>query len=133
MLQTPGMVPQVPDSGGTVGSGVHDHASPSGQRLAFSGHEMQESVDCDGDGSRHLAGVTRNGPPPEVPDPLQNLHTLVYLSCGYPALERDTQVLLQSGAWRVDSVKAFWFFPFTNSIETLVVFRRVFPQLEVVS
>jgi hypothetical protein len=54
-----------------------------------------------------------------------DLHTLIYLSCGYEALERDTRALLACGAWEVASVEAFLFFPGTDSLETLVVFRRV--------
>jgi hypothetical protein len=58
-------------------------------------------------------------------DPLPDLEMLIYLSCGYEALERDARALVASGVWRIDVVKGFWFFPFTDSLETLVVFRRV--------
>lgn len=131
MWQTPGMVPQVPGTRGTAGSGVPGDASPEGQSSALCERGMQERADQDEGGRRNSAyddGHTCAGRPLEVPAQLQNLHMIVYLSCGYNALERDTQVMLKSGAWRVDYVKAFWFFPFTDSIETLVVFRRVFQE-----
>jgi len=51
-------------------------------------------------------------------------HTLIYLSCGFPALERDCAALLGSGRWRLRHCEAFLFFPGTDSIETLAVFRR---------
>ena len=50
--------------------------------------------------------------------------TLIYLSCGFPALERDCAVLLGSGCWTLQHCEAFLFFPGTDSIETLAVFRR---------
>lgn len=50
-------------------------------------------------------------------------HTLVYLSCGFPALKRDCDTLL-AGGWRLASAKAFIFFPGTDAIETLAIFTR---------
>eukprot|EP00884_Botryococcus_braunii_P006112 jgi/Botrbrau1/15501/Bobra.43_2s0118.1 len=76
-------------------------------------------------GSRSSAVQIRQGASQHDVHVLPDLHTIVYLSCGYEALERDTRALVASGAWKVDFAKAFWFFPFTNSLETLVVFRRV--------
>ena len=60
------------------------------------------------------------------PDPERTSrpHTLIYLSCGFPALERDCAALLASGRWRLQHCEAFLFFPGTDSIETLAVFRR---------
>lgn len=51
-------------------------------------------------------------------------HTLIYLSCGYKALERDCAVLLGSGQWNLKHCEAFAFFPATDAIETLAVFQR---------
>jgi len=48
---------------------------------------------------------------------------LVYLSCGYAALERDAAALV-AGGWRVASAEAFTFFPGTDHLETLAVFER---------
>jgi 23S rRNA (uracil1939-C5)-methyltransferase len=48
---------------------------------------------------------------------------LVYLSCGYAALERDAAALV-AGGWRVASAVAFVFFPGTDALETLAVFDR---------
>lgn len=49
---------------------------------------------------------------------------LIYLSCGWPAFERDCRVLLADGAWELKSAEAFLFFPGANHIETLAVFDR---------
>ena len=51
-------------------------------------------------------------------------HTLIYLSCGYKALERDCKALLGSRQWRLVHCEAFAFFPGTDSLETLAVFQR---------
>jgi 23S rRNA (uracil1939-C5)-methyltransferase len=53
------------------------------------------------------------------------LHTLVYVSCGFPALARDADALLNAG-WRVrgDEATAHVLFTGANHIETLVVFER---------
>lgn len=50
---------------------------------------------------------------------------LLYLSCGYHALEREADVLLGSGLWRLAHAEALLFFPGTDSLETLAVFDRV--------
>jgi tRNA/tmRNA/rRNA uracil-C5-methylase (TrmA/RlmC/RlmD family) len=50
--------------------------------------------------------------------------SLIYLSCGFPALERDCAALLQSGHWELRHCVAFLFFPGTDSLETLAVFCR---------
>jgi hypothetical protein len=52
-------------------------------------------------------------------------HTLVYLSCGFVSFQRDVEALLAGGAWRLETLRGFEFFPGTNSIESLAVFRRV--------
>lgn len=51
-------------------------------------------------------------------------HTLVYLSCGFASFQRDVSALLQGGRWRLAALRAFEFFPGTNSLESLAVFRR---------
>lgn len=48
---------------------------------------------------------------------------LVYLSCGYAALERDAAALVEGG-WRCVSARAFVFFPGADHLETLAVFDR---------
>ena len=54
----------------------------------------------------------------------QQPHTLIYLSCGFPALERDCAALLRIGRWKLLHCEAFLFFPGTDSLETLAVFCR---------
>ncbi|KXZ41742.1 hypothetical protein GPECTOR_298g806 [Gonium pectorale] len=48
---------------------------------------------------------------------------LVYLSCGFRALQGDLAALL-AGGWRLRSATAFLFFPGTDSLETLVLLTR---------
>lgn len=52
-------------------------------------------------------------------------HTLVYLSCGFASFQRDVEALLAGGAWRLETLRGFEFFPGTNSIESLAVLRRI--------
>ena len=50
---------------------------------------------------------------------------LLYLSCGFPALQRDAAQLLGSGRWRLSHAEGFLFFPGTDHIETQAVFDAV--------
>ena len=52
------------------------------------------------------------------------LRRLLYLSCGFPALQRDAAALVGGGHWRLAHAAAFLFFPGTDHIETLAVFER---------
>lgn len=52
-------------------------------------------------------------------------HTLVYLSCGFASFQRDVEALVSGGAWRLEALHGFEFFPGTDSIESLAVFCRV--------
>eukprot|EP00878_Enallax_costatus_P024877 GHUV01026571.1.p1 GENE.GHUV01026571.1~~GHUV01026571.1.p1 ORF type:complete len:203 (+),score=75.58 GHUV01026571.1:565-1173(+) len=52
-----------------------------------------------------------------------HIKRLIYLSCGFKALMSDTDALLGAG-WRLSSCQAHFFFPGTDSIETLAVFGR---------
>jgi tRNA/tmRNA/rRNA uracil-C5-methylase (TrmA/RlmC/RlmD family) len=60
----------------------------------------------------------------DIRGPLWSVRRLVYLSCGFEALQRDADALL-AGGWRVSAAQGFLFFPGTDTIETLVVFDRV--------
>lgn len=53
-----------------------------------------------------------------------SVKTLLYLSCGFGALQRDCDRLLGSGEWALAHAQAFVFFPGTNALETLVCFTR---------
>lgn len=46
---------------------------------------------------------------------------LLYLSCGWHALQRDATALLESGHWRLSHAEGFLFFPGADHIETLTV------------
>lgn len=58
-------------------------------------------------------------------DSLEDLQQLFYLSCGWSSFIKDSQALTASGRWHLVSVKAFVFFPGTDSLETLAVFQRI--------
>ena len=55
------------------------------------------------------------------------VRTLLYVSCGFPALTHDLDALLAAGCWRVrgDAATAYVLFTGANHIETVVVFDRV--------
>lgn len=50
--------------------------------------------------------------------------TLVYVSCGWEAFKRDCTDLVEDRAWHLFAGQAFNFFPGTDSIEVLAVFKR---------
>jgi len=52
-------------------------------------------------------------------------HTLVYLSCGFASFQRDVEALMAGGRWRLVTLRAFGFFPGTDSLESLAIFRRL--------
>eukprot|EP00850_Spirogloea_muscicola_P004222 SM000018S03587 [mRNA] locus=s18:94827:100135:- [translate_table: standard] len=49
--------------------------------------------------------------------------TLIYVSCGFQAFRRDCELLTAGGAWHLDNARAFHFFPGTDSMEILAVFK----------
>jgi tRNA/tmRNA/rRNA uracil-C5-methylase (TrmA/RlmC/RlmD family) len=55
----------------------------------------------------------------------ERLRRLIYVSCGYNALERDTRALLASGKWKVASADGFVLFPGSDHVESVVVYDRV--------
>ena len=59
--------------------------------------------------------------------PCASVRTLLYVSCGFPALTHDLDALLAAGCWRVrgDAATAYVLFTGANHIETVVVFDRV--------
>ncbi|CAJ1946635.1 unnamed protein product [Sphenostylis stenocarpa] len=50
--------------------------------------------------------------------------TLVYISCGWESFKEDCKSLLSSKAWYLEKAHGFNFFPGTQSIEVLAVFKR---------
>ncbi|KAL3644045.1 hypothetical protein CASFOL_011977 [Castilleja foliolosa] len=50
--------------------------------------------------------------------------TLIYISCGWDSFKEDCMSLLSSKAWHLDKAHGFNFFPGTQSIEILAVFKR---------
>ena len=51
------------------------------------------------------------------------LKRLIYISCGFEALERDSRELLSNG-WKITSADGYVMFPGSNHIETVAVFDR---------
>ncbi|GLJ47770.1 hypothetical protein SUGI_1008990 [Cryptomeria japonica] len=49
--------------------------------------------------------------------------TLIYVSCGWTSFKQDCQALLSNKAWHIKSAHAFNFFPGTDSIEVLAIFK----------
>jgi len=56
----------------------------------------------------------------EAPD----LKRVIYISCGFDALERDTRALLDSNIWQIRSTEGFILFPGSDHVETIVVFDK---------
>lgn len=50
--------------------------------------------------------------------------TLIYISCGWESFKEDCKSLLSSKAWHLDKAHGFNFFPGTQSIEVLAIFKR---------
>ncbi|KAI3842427.1 hypothetical protein MKX03_035034 [Papaver bracteatum] len=50
--------------------------------------------------------------------------TLIYISCGWESFKEDCRSLLSSKGWHLEKAHGFNFFPGTNSIEILAVFKR---------
>ncbi|KAH9616500.1 hypothetical protein KSS87_009373 [Heliosperma pusillum] len=50
--------------------------------------------------------------------------TLIYISCGWDSFKKDCKYLLSSKAWHLDKAHGFNFFPGTQSIEILAIFKR---------
>jgi 23S rRNA (uracil1939-C5)-methyltransferase len=55
---------------------------------------------------------------------LPRLRYLAYISCQWSSLERDMQKIIQESGWALDRVQAYLFFPGTNHIETLAIFKK---------
>ena len=66
------------------------------------------------------------GTHPDVATP-PSLKRLIYVSCGFEALERDTKELLASGKWNIKSTDGYVIFPGSNHVETVVVFDYIGP------
>jgi hypothetical protein len=70
-------------------------------------------------------------PPPSLflslcvqPQAPKSLQRIIYVSCGFKALEVDTAVLLQGG-WKLLHAEGHVFFPGSDHLESLAIFDRV--------
>lgn len=50
--------------------------------------------------------------------------TLIYISCGWESFKEDCKSLLSSRLWHLEKAHGYNFFPGTQSIEVLAVFKR---------
>ncbi|KAG8637742.1 uncharacterized RNA methyltransferase pc1998 isoform X2 [Manihot esculenta] len=50
--------------------------------------------------------------------------TLIYISCGWESFKKDCKLLLSSKEWHLEKAHGFNFFPGTQSIEILAIFKR---------
>jgi len=66
--------------------------------------------------SRSLTSVLLQAP--------KSLQRIIYVSCGFKALETDTAVLLQGG-WKLVHAEGHVFFPGSDHLESLAIFDRV--------
>ncbi|XP_021299000.1 uncharacterized protein LOC110427742 isoform X2 [Herrania umbratica] len=57
-------------------------------------------------------------------DPQSLPQTLIYISCGWESFKKDCKALLTSKCWHLEKAHGFNFFPGTQSIEVLAVFKR---------
>ncbi|XP_027193513.1 uncharacterized protein [Cicer arietinum] len=61
---------------------------------------------------------------PEANIPQSAPQTLIYISCGWESFKEDCKSLLSNKVWYLEKAHAFNFFPGTQSIEVLAVFKR---------
>ena len=50
--------------------------------------------------------------------------TLVYVSCGFKAFQRDYKALTENNVWSLTKAEGFILFPGADHIETLAIFKR---------
>ncbi|GKY97459.1 hypothetical protein MPSEU_000704300 [Mayamaea pseudoterrestris] len=56
---------------------------------------------------------------------VNDVDTLIYVSCGFDALARDTEELVTSNAgWKIESSTGYVLFPGSNHVETICIFKR---------
>jgi tRNA/tmRNA/rRNA uracil-C5-methylase (TrmA/RlmC/RlmD family) len=54
-----------------------------------------------------------------------DVHTLIYVSCGFDSLARDCDRLLSANAgWKLDSATGFVLFPGSDHVESVVILKR---------
>lgn len=51
-------------------------------------------------------------------------HQLIYLSCGIEALHRESEGLVEVGAYEAAAITGYAYFPYTDHVETLLVLTR---------
>uniref|UniRef100_A0A2P2L4F9 Methyltransferase small domain-containing protein n=1 Tax=Rhizophora mucronata TaxID=61149 RepID=A0A2P2L4F9_RHIMU len=70
------------------------------------------------DASVQIGNKTSSGDSQSLPQ------TLIYISCGWESFKVDCKSLLSTKEWQLEKAHGFNFFPGTQSIEILAVFKR---------
>lgn len=73
-----------------------------------------------------IADPPRKGLDPSFINQLQDLKKdtlLIYISCGWDSFKRDCEILLNK--WGLEEAESYLFFPGTNSIETIAIFKKI--------
>ena len=52
------------------------------------------------------------------------LKTIVYVSCGFDAFQRDAKRLVEEGGYTITKAEGHVLFPGSDAIETLAIFER---------
>lgn len=73
---------------------------------------------------RAMKDSVQIGSKPALEDSESLPQTLIYISCGWESFKEDCKSLLSSKKWRLEKAHGFNFFPGTQSIEILAVFKR---------
>ena len=63
---------------------------------------------------KNLLKALKNQPSPKK---------LIYISCGWPSFQRDSDLLLEDG-WKLENAAGYLFFPGSDHIETLGIFNK---------
>ncbi|URD74386.1 hypothetical protein MUK42_33748, partial [Musa troglodytarum] len=112
--------------------GLHPSLIDALRNFALSEHKICQAPDgsiikikdekrpwilCAREASVHVEGKTTWDKSQKWPS------TLIYISCGWESFKEDSRKLLSSKAWYMEKAHAFNFFPGTQSIEVLAVFK----------
>ncbi|CAI5491093.1 unnamed protein product, partial [Closterium sp. Naga37s-1] len=98
------------------------HAARHAGRLSQQQAYRQSSSNARSEKTKHRSSGSSNS------GGARDALTLVYISCGWDAFQRDCDKLTQDGLFHLSHASAFNFFPGTNSIETLAVFTTARPR-----
>jgi 23S rRNA (uracil1939-C5)-methyltransferase len=96
------------------------------EKVLFCVGDVERSLDSLGEYNTVLVDPPRKGLPLSLLKTFvvnKTIGKIIYISCHFPSLERDLEVLLQEG-FELVFARSYRFFPGTDHIETLVVLKR---------